>query len=339
MNREMTNRDNRNYRIHFWASSCVAIAALAGCLLLNHRLNVVRQSLAASLYRGRMPDPHAASTHRDQNYEFVIRNYGFEYEGKTGNEIDDSILFCGAWEKDFAFFMRDFLLRLGNRQAVFLDVGCNAGHHSLFLSRYVKQIHAFDPYRPALARFEKMIARNGFTNIVVHPVGLGAKEDSLPFFEPPRDNPGVGSFRGPPETRRVPTERLRIVRGDDELASCQVSDIELIKIDIEGFEEAALVGLRKTLESHRPVVVVEVTRPPGGTIASLKQLRSLFPVEYEFRVFLADETTCLNGRYSLQDFASHAGNFFGTGFQANLVAYPSEKRSLIVGTGHLGQTP
>ena len=334
----MTNNHNRNFRILFWVSSFVAIAALAGCLFLNHRLNVVKQSLAARQYRSRMPDPHAVSKHRDRDYEFVIHNYGFEYEGKTGNEIDDSILFCGAWEKDFAFFMRDFLLRLGNRQATFIDVGCNAGHHSLFLSPYVKQIHAFDPYRPALERFEKMITRNGFTNIVLHPVGLGAKEDTLPFFEPPQENPGVGSFRGQPETRLLPTERLRIVRGDDELAPCQLSDIELIKIDIEGFEESALLGLQKTLESHRPVVILEVTRPPSGTIASLAQLRSLFPAAYKFWVFLADENTCLNGRYILDDFAPQAGNFFATGFQANLVAFPPEKEPLMPGGSHVVQS-
>ena len=104
----------------------------------------------------------------------MVRNYGFEYEGKSGDTIDDSVLFCGAWEKDFAFFMRDYLERRANKNAVFIDVGCNAGHHSLFLSRYVKQIHAFDPFLPVVERFRKMIQRNGFANIVVHRGSEGA---------------------------------------------------------------------------------------------------------------------------------------------------------------------
>ena len=315
----------RYFRVLCWISSLAAIVSLVWSLWLIQRLNHVKAALAASQYVSRLPDPHEASKHRDQNFEFVVRNYGFEYEGKTGDEIDDSILFCGAWEKDFAFFMRDYLERCGNKQAVFIDVGCNAGHHSLFVSRYVQHIHAFDPYQPAVERFRRMIARNSLTNITVHPVGLGAKEEDLPFFEPSEDNPGIGSFRSGPEPGRAPTARLRIVRGDDALAPHHLSGVELIKIDIEGFEESALLGLRKTLESHRPLVVLEVTRPPGGTIASLDQLRNLFPAKYEFLVFIADEKTCLNGKYILEDFEPRAADFFASGFQANLVAYPAEK--------------
>ncbi len=287
----------------------------------------------------RLPDPHAASKYRDQNFEFVVRNYGFEYEGQTGDEIDDNVLFSGAWEKDFAFFMRDYLERLGNKDAVVIDVGCNAGQHSLFLSRYVKQIHAFDPYLPAIERFRKMIERNRFTNITVHAVGLGDKDEELPFVEPPKDNPGIGSFRVLPDSRRPVTTKLRIVSGDAWLAPYQLSGVALVKIDIEGFEEAALVGLRQTLDSHRPVVVLEVTRPPNGTIGSFRQLQSVFPADYHFLVFIADEKTFLTGRYSLQDFEPAAEKFFSGGFQANLVAYPDEKQQHVPRKPSLSTTP
>ena len=103
----------------------------------------------------------------------------------------------------------------------------------------------------------------------------------------------------------------------------------MIKIDIEGFEESALQGLRQTIESQRPVVVVEVTRPPGGTIGSLQQLQAAFPDKYQFLVFIADEKTSLNGRYALQDFEPVASQFFSGGNQVNLVACPAEKRQQV----------
>jgi FkbM family methyltransferase len=316
----------RYYRTLYWASSFVAVAALVGCFLLNQRLNGVKRALVAAQFLSRMPDPHEASEHRDQNFEFSIRNYGFEYEGKTGDTIDDSVLFCGAWEKDFAFFMRDYLERRGNKNSVFIDVGCNAGHHSLFLSRYVKQVHAFDPFPPVVERFRKMIERNGFANIEIHPVGLGAKDEELPFFQPAKDNFGTGSFRDHQMPDQVAKTTLRIVRGDEWLAQFKPSEVELIKIDIEGFEESALQGLRQTIEAQRPVIVVEVTRPPGGTIGSLQQLQAAFPDNYQFLVFIADDKTPLNGRYSLQDFEPVAHQFFSGGNQVNLVACPAEKR-------------
>jgi len=329
----------RRYRVLYWISSLVAVAALVGCFLLNQRLNGVKRALAAAQFMSRLPDPHEASKYRDQEFEFVLRNYGFEYEGKSGDTIDDSVLFCGAWEKDIAFFMRDYLQRRGNKDAVFIDVGCNAGHHSLFLSRHVKQIHAFDPFAPVLERFRKMIQRNGFTNILVHPVGLGAKDDELPFFEPAKDNLGSGSFRDHEMPDQTAKTTLRIVRGDDWLGQYNLSSVELIKIDIEGFEESALQGLRQTIESQRPVVVLEVTRPPGGTIDSLQQLQAAFPDRYQFLVFIADDKTALNGRYSLQDFEPVASQFFSGGIQANLVAYPAEQRQQVPREPTLATTP
>jgi FkbM family methyltransferase len=314
------------YRVLCWVSSLVAAVALGGCFLLGQHLNDVRQTVAAERHLSRL---HEAAKHRDQNFEFVVKNYGFEYEGRTGDVIDDTILFSGVWEKHLAFFMRDYLAKLGDKGAVFIDVGCNAGHHSLFLSRFVKHVHAFDPYQPAVERFQKMIERNGFANITVHPVGLGAQEEELPFSEPPKDNFGIGSFRGAQPPGNTAKARLRVVRGDDQLAPYKLSAVELIKIDIEGFEESALIGLRKTLESHRPVVVLEITRPPGGTIASMQQLRSLFPGEYDFLVFIEQEHTWLTGRYILADFQPTAVEFFTHGRQTNLVAYPAEKRQQV----------
>lgn len=312
----------RVYRILCWVGALSTAVATTGWILGNQRLHRSMQAMAAH----QCPlDPELLSRLRDQNFEFVIRNYEFEYEGQSGDLIDDSILCYGLWEKDVAFFMRDYLERRGNENAVFIDVGCNAGHHSLFLSRHVKQIHAFDPYLPAVERFRKMIARNRFTNIIVHPVGLGAKEEELPFFEPSTSNIGTGSFRDRGGHQTFAKSGLRIVRGDDWLDASQVSDVELLKIDIEGFEEPALLGLRRTLESHRPVVIVEVTRPPGGTIASMGQLQSLFPKEYRFLAFMAEDTTPLTGRYLLQGFESLADAFFRDGIQVNLVGYPRER--------------
>ena len=65
------------------------------------------------------------------------------------------------------------------------------------------------------------------------------------------------------QPRFYPGEKMRIVPGDDWLAQYNLSDVELTKVDVEGFEESALQGLRQTLEACRPAVLVEVSRFPG----------------------------------------------------------------------------
>src|SRR5262249_8282493 len=127
-------------------------------------------------------------------YPFTIEVYGYKYQGFSGNFIDDRILAYGAYEKDVLFFMRDFIEAKNNPDSTFIDVGGNTGQHSLFMSRFVKHVHAFDPFPPVAERFRRMIELNGFSNIVLHEVGLGTEDASVPFFIPPSQNMGGGTF-------------------------------------------------------------------------------------------------------------------------------------------------
>jgi len=61
--------------------------------------------------------------------------------------------------------------------------------------------------------------------------------------------------------------------------------VDLIKIDVEGFEKSALQGLRNTLANDRPVVVCELTYGRDLSIISMEELSSLFPQNYSFLTF------------------------------------------------------
>src|SRR3954468_18862619 len=112
-----------SYRVMFWAVSSVAAVCVAAGYFATRDVD------------SRLYDPHGLSEVRDVNYPFTIEVYGYRYQGKTGDYIDDHILAYGAYEKDVLFFMRDYVQARGNPGAVFLDVGACEGQHSLFMSR------------------------------------------------------------------------------------------------------------------------------------------------------------------------------------------------------------
>jgi FkbM family methyltransferase len=313
---------------HYWKQAATSAAA---AVELQQRLQQTQRAMGRLQMQARLGDPEALPKLRDVQYDFVVNNYGFEYEGRTGDLIDEQILAYGLWEKGPAFFMRDYLQKCENKDAVFLDVGCNAGHHSLFLAPYAAHVHGFDPYLPAVERFQKMIDRNHKTNVTVHPVGLGQEDAELPFFAPYEGNFGSGTFNQKMEHEARRELKLRIVRGDDWLAEKNITGIELIKIDIEGYEEAALIGLRSTLETQRPVVFVEVTSGPEGTITSLDQLKTLFPENYEFLAVVEYLwTTPVNGKYITAPFGpQEAKSFFASTTQGMIAAYPMEKKAWV----------
>jgi FkbM family methyltransferase len=311
------------YRSLF-AAALVLLAAASALAVTFYR----RHQLASDEVRLRNEmNPFAISLNktRDREFSFVVENYGFKYRGTTGNLIDDAVLVFGAWEKHVLFFLDDYTAATGTRAAAFVDVGANTGQYTLFMAGRVKRVHAVEPFPPVLRNLRANLALNEFRNVTVHEVGLGEKPGTIPFFEPADANHGGGSFRAEGHDGRGQTRSADLpVTTGDELLKDAAEPIGTVKIDIEGFEEPALKGLRRTLEAHRPLVVVEVSTPPAGTVASFDHLKGLFPENYEFLVLAEDQSQFLSGRYQVAEFAPRAEEFFRAGGQRNVVAVPAE---------------
>lgn len=264
----------------------------------------------------------------DQPVEFFVNFYGYQYHGRSDNYVDANILYCGAYEKPELYFLRDVMQAEGGG-GIFVDVGANTGQHSMFMSRYAKQVHAFEPYPPVLTRFREMVEMNGIKNIEIHPVGLGDENAKLPFFAPPPDNLGTGSFDKTFKSHNQAESKLslQIVVGDDEFERLGIAPVSLIKMDIEGYEKPALLGLARMLKAQRPIVVMEITVDPEmvSSFKSEQELRNAFPERYEFLMFDDQGWDAGLGRYALKNFDF---NFKEVG-QHNLVAFPSEKAAHI----------
>lgn len=309
-----------SYRVLFFLSVGLTTVTLLVSALHSQRLDAGAKR-ANEEFNNLNPLAISAYHYRDKEFTYTVDNYGFLYRGNSGNLIDDSILMYGTWEKEILFFLEDYVRATGAKDTSFVDVGANTGVYSLFMSSRMKQVHAIEPYPPILKRLHDNIRLNMFTNIAVHEIGYGAKEDLLPFYSPDERNEGNGSFR---DDGTKPQMHLKIVAGDDHLRPLP-GRISVMKIDIEGYEEAALKGLRETLEKHRPLLMLEVTTAlNSGTIASFDQLKSLIPANYEFFIFVPCERAAMNGHYDLQEFGPRAEKFFATEHHNNLIVVPAE---------------
>jgi FkbM family methyltransferase len=273
-----------------------------------------------------------ASCVRGGHFDFAASLNGARYQGNTGNYIDSHIFFYGAFEKPILYFLRDMMKSAYSNQGVFLDIGANTGQHSLFMSRYSKEIHAFEPWQPVIKRFQRMVEINQIKNIVIHPYGLGDDNSKKPFYKPPDNNPSTGSFvAGFLETNTYEGE-LEIQIGDEALEKAGVSSVAMIKMDIEGYEKPALKGLRRTLQTHRPIVEFELSVDPKRPISikSQDELTSLFPEKYEFLVF-SEKNDPLTGAYLLEPSTEKLR--FDTELQFEVVAYPIEKKKSVFTKG------
>jgi len=319
-------RSARTYRILFYLAAVVAIAAMGVAWKLKNQ-PVTR-------------NPMAFTEERDKQYAFIVDAYGYKYEGHTGNVIDECILRYGAWEKDRLFFARDYLKNLALTDAVVIDVGANTGHNTLFYSRCAARVLAFEPYPPVITTFERNLALNPHVkNVELFKVGLGNEDVELPFVAPVQENHGQGSFRtdAPQDPGMKKYEqKLRIVVGDDYLKDKKLGPVAFVKIDVEGFEEPVLKGVRQLLVTHRPMVQVEVSPSPTGTVGSFDDLKSLFPVDYEFFVLPLSYDGIVKGTYQLvklDPLSTKSRNSFTANRQSQMeiIACPKERLSALPG--------
>lgn len=213
---------------------------------------------------------------------------GLVFRGNVVNYIDRLIYFCGAHEKYMLHFLRDIVPVLREMRPggiSFMDVGANAGNHSLYMARLAERVYAFEPFERVRTQLEQNIGLNALFNVHVFPFGLGKANARLPFFAGPDANLGAASFRENhyEGNHLIGESEIRI--GDHVVAQENLGRIDIIKADVEGFEKDVLLGLAATIKRDRPVMVIELSPTTRNHIIGVGDFFQLFPEKYQFFYF------------------------------------------------------
>lgn len=86
-------------------------------------------------------------------------------------------------------------------------------------------------------------------------MGLGEEDTEADYAAPSDDRSGYGGFDNhDPSLRRYV---LPLRRGDSYLAAAGASRVDVIKIDVEGYENHVVAGLAAILRVNRPALLIE----------------------------------------------------------------------------------
>lgn len=176
---------------------------------------------------------------------------------KTGRAIDhrDIVALCG-------------FLQLAPDKAVCLDVGACYGLYGLAFARTLVsqngQVHAFEAQRILSQMVAGTASLNGIENLFIHHQAVGAQPGRIPI---PQFNYNKMSSFGSVEfgdTQKEFIGQPRLCRPEKQeyvdvvsLDSLELDNVYLIKMDIEGMEEAGLIGARKLIERNTPLLWIE----------------------------------------------------------------------------------
>lgn len=146
----------------------------------------------------------------------------------------------------------------------FFDVGANTGLYALLAacaSREV-QVHAFEPYPPAIETLEKNIVLNGFDDrITICRCALGESPERKPLYIP-LQNHGLmessASLNADFKQEHSDVLSIEVTTIDDYLSGLQPLRLGLLKIDVESTEHQVLAGGADSISRDRPLIVLEV---------------------------------------------------------------------------------
>ena len=138
------------------------------------------------------------------------------------------------------------------RGDIVLDVGAYDGDTALIYSRRVGRKGRVMALEPSVGNYEKLVKRVRKRRLRnVTPLLLGAwSEDAVLRF---KDGTGASAKLGDDGNVEVVVTAV-----DALLADHQLPRVDVLKLDVEGAEKAALEGARKSLEAHRPVLHISI---------------------------------------------------------------------------------
>jgi FkbM family methyltransferase len=167
---------------------------------------------------------------------------------RDDSEFGQAIVAHGTWEPHIVATIRANLKPGG----VFADIGANVGVMSFNAADRVGptgKVLSFEPLQRNVDHFLRGLAANRFEQVQLYPFAVSDRRRLLTMSSGSNSKASLGV------DALQASQMAQAVTGDSFLL--EESQIDLIKIDIEGHEPAAIIGLQRTLARHKPTMLCE----------------------------------------------------------------------------------
>jgi FkbM family methyltransferase len=179
----------------------------------------------------------------------------------------DCMMAFGLYELDTVRVLRRLLINGG----WFVDCGANIGYFSVLASKWCKRVDAFEPDPLNRERLKANVRANEAAAVAIHDVGVSDRAGRFTLYHPAgadeRANHGMaGAFAS---TLSSDAERfdVRCVRLDEHLRDPSGRVPDVVKIDVEGGELAAIRGMSGWLGGDKPPALIVEHNPATAAAA------------------------------------------------------------------------
>lgn len=175
-----------------------------------------------------------------------VKIHEYEIDVFDNDWVGSSIINQKEWEPHITFFLKRNL----KSTSVFVDVGSNYGWHSIMSSKLCKTVYSFEPQNYMYEIQMKNIYQNNIKNITLLKYGIGNTNERLTMSPINyKENVNFGDL-----SIGIGGESIDVRTIDD----LNLGRVDIIKIDVQGFEKFVLEGGAKSINEYKPLLIIEL---------------------------------------------------------------------------------
>lgn len=190
------------------------------------------------------------------NIEAIHSRDGYTYWIEQGDTLYGQRLRAGQYQKTNWQFVQTLL----NNTRTAIDVGANNACNTIHYAGVFERVIAFEPTPLAQQLWQRTVRDNRIENAELHGVALAETAGTTEIIVHERNGGHNHLAHYDKNPRANPQKRTRKTHTVTQtpLDTYKFTDVDFIKIDVEGYELYVLQGAEQTLQRNRPILQLEI---------------------------------------------------------------------------------
>lgn len=197
------------------------------------------------------------------------------YLNNKDNFLSRDIAFHKVWEPEITKIVKEII----KKDQIVIDVGANIGYFTTLFSKLVGtagKVYAFEPAPINFEILQRNILVNNLKNVLIHQTAASNVSNTQDLYLSTWNFGDNRLFEKPRDERDLEREKIQVdtIRLDEIVKE----KINLIKIDVQGFEWQVIDGAKKLIDNNNDIKIIFEFTP------QLLKLNGVKPEDFLYRL-------------------------------------------------------
>jgi FkbM family methyltransferase len=207
----------------------------------------------------------------------------------NGFAIRFPIRYCRYYEEDYEKETFNYFNACIKPDQTIMDIGAHIGLFSVFFSKKLNgtgKVICFEPTPSTFEILKQTVAFNHLNNCIAENAAIAEKNGTLRFNLTSEDGEGSNANSLVETDHSVNATEVNVFSIDDYRRTHKLK-IDLLKIDVEGYELNALIGAKETFENDKPMGILALhpssIKKLGQSLEQIWDLLETYKCEIKFQ--------------------------------------------------------